>query len=143
MDFSWIFCYSKSTSFCKECAYSMKKGFLLLAVLCLISLTLIACQALPKGTEDSAFQELYDRSLLAKEYGETCFEKQMESFPSCQIVSSRYGFYTSDPPVYLVGFSYTVGDRSGVYAYKISVDDDLSCQILEEGTDVADFLFSE
>ena len=45
-------------------------------------------------------------------------------------------------PVYIVGYRYTNGiDDNLTYAYKISVDDNQSCNILEEGEDTAAFLF--
>lgn len=98
-------------------------------------------------TADSGngMQELYNRSVIAKEYADQEFEKFLDAFDSdCRILETSYGFYTSEPPTYLAGYRYSNGVKDDLtYAYKISVDDEGMCKVLEEGAKTAGFLFEK
>lgn len=58
---------------------------------------------------------------------------------------TAYGFYTSETPdsVYVVGFLYNASGASGMYGYKIAVDENEICSVLEEGAEIAGFIFDE
>ncbi|MDO5152677.1 MAG: hypothetical protein Q4D50_04875 [Eubacteriales bacterium] len=121
----------------------MKKVSIILSAL-LISFVLTGCNSKTENDyTDNAMQELYNRSIVAKEFADKEFHNLLDHFDSaCEILETSYGFYTSETPVYIVGYKYTNGtDDSLTYAYKISVDDNQSCHILEEGKDTAAFLF--
>lgn len=83
----------------------------------------------------SAIQEFYNRSMIAKEYADKEFQGFLDRFDSdCEILETFYGFSTSEPPTYIVGYRYSNGTNDDLrYAYKISVDDKYACTILEEG----------
>ncbi len=108
----------------------------------LICLALMSCNTV--SDDDYAMQELYNRSIVAREYADKEFNKFLEQFNSnCEIKETSYGFYTSETPVYVVGYTYSNGVNDDLtYAYKISVNDEQVCSILEEGTDIAGFLFA-
>jgi len=97
------------------------------------------------SNSDSTMQEFYNRSTVARKYADKEFDVFLSHFNSnCEILETYYGFYTSETPIYVVGYKYSIGINDDLtYAYKISVDDKQLCTILEEGTDTADFLFEE
>ena len=82
---------------------------------------------------------LYDRKAgyryEKKEYADKEFRRFLDLFSSdCEILETSYGFYTSEPPTYIVAYKYSNGINDNLaYAYKISVDDKQVCTILEEG----------
>ena len=122
----------------------MKKIISIVLSTLLISFALTGCNnKTENNSTDNAMQELYNRSTVAKEYADKEFNNFLDHFDSeCEILETSYGFYTSEIPVYIVGYRYTNGiDDNLTYAYKIIVDDNQSCNILEEGEDTAAFLF--
>ena len=126
----------------REVIHEMKKWVsFFVIVLCL---ALNGCGH--KNTEadhDTGMQEAYDRSLIAREYADKEFQHILEKYHSdAEISETLYGFYTSESPVYVVGYKYRNGIGDDLtYAYKISVDDAYTCNIIEEGETTAAFLF--
>lgn len=93
----------------------------------------------------NTMQELYYRSIVAREYADERFKNYLKQFDSkCEILDKSYGFYKAETFIYVVGYKYSNGISNYMtYSYKISVDNKKTCKIIEEGTDVAQFLFEE
>lgn len=96
-----------------------------------------------KLDSNGAMQELYNRSIIAKEYADKEFDIYLSQFDSnTEILETFYGFYTSETPVYVIGYKYSIGINDNfIYAYEISVNDEQVCTILKEGAGTSDFLF--
>lgn len=119
-----------------------------LLILILLILGMTGCSVSSSNFEtNEAVQILADRSALAKEYASPLFDEYMESqsIENYTIEQTAYGFYTSETPnsVYVVGFRYTSDDVTGMYGYKIVIDENDICSVLEESREVAAFLFGE
>ena len=123
------------------------KRICILAALLAIVLFAAGCQRTPTANEDNTvIQLLADKSHLAQEHAAPLFAAHMaeQGFDNYAIDRTSSGFYTSDTPdsVYVVGYIYSANGESGMYGYKIHVDENEICSVLEEGVDVARFLFS-
>lgn len=115
----------------------------LLVAMCLL---LCSCsQNVTNNDTDSIMQDYYNRSILAREYADETFQRLLNQFASnIEILETAYGFYTSETTIYVVGYKYSNGINDDfTYAYKISVNDNNSCTIIEEGEEIASFLFEE
>ena len=114
----------------------MKKYLSLLLAILLVP-ALQSC----KGT-DPQITETID---LVKNYIDPIFvEKMSDSVYTVTHIAT--GYYTeNDETVYLIGFAYTVptSETERTYGYKVSVDANGTCNILEENVAVANLLFSE
>ena len=124
----------------------MRKNIILIFVLFIMCLLLNSCiKEKADSNPDGAMQELYNRSTIARKYADKEFDGFLSHFDSnCEILETYYGFYTSETPIYVVGYKYSIGINVDLtYAYKISVDDKQLCTILEEGEDTAGFLFEK
>lgn len=120
-----------------------KSLFLLTLAICFL---LGGCsQKVSDDDSRSAMQDLYERSVTAREYADDEFENLLLHFDSkCEILETSYGFYTSESPIYVVGYKYSNGINDDLtYAYKISVDNNNTCTIMEEGEETASFLFED
>ncbi len=127
----------------------MKRSFALLAA-CLALLALLSCVGCAdRGSDDdsAAMQLLADRSAAAKDFADPLFAAHMTALGMSDhtIEQSAYGFDTSDidDQVYFVAYRYSAGDEDGMYGYRVMIDDHGICHLLEEGTDVAHFIWPE
>lgn len=93
---------------------------------------------------DSAFQEASDRGYKAKEVAEENFADYMKDNNQYNytIEQTNWGFIASELPEYIIGFKYVIDEETKYYGYKMNVDDNYKCTIIEEGTEIADFIFS-
>lgn len=91
-------------------------------------------------------QTLADRSYTAKEFADSLFTDYMatQKISNYTIEQMAYGFYTSETPdsIYVIGYLYSVNGSTEKYGYKVFVDENESCGVLEEGTSIAPFLFA-
>lgn len=125
----------------------MKRSFALLAA-CLALLALLVCVGCADRDDDSvAMQLLADRSAAAKDFADPLFTEHMAALGMNDhtIEQSAYGFSTADidDQVYFVAYRYCAGDADGVYGYRVMIDDHGICRLLEEGADVAHFIWPE
>lgn len=128
----------------------MKKLFIL-SLACLTLLALLGCVGCTdrsSSDDDSvAMQLLADRSAAAKDFADPLFAAHMTSLGMSDhtVEQSAYGFDTSDidDQVYFVAYRYSAGDADGVYGYRVMIDDHGICRLLEEGADVAHFIWPE
>ena len=91
-----------------------------------------------------AIQEASDRGYAANEFAEENFIKHMKNNNQYNytIEQTNCGFIASELPEYIVGFKYIINEKTEYYGYKINVDDNHKCVIIEEGTETANFIFS-
>ena len=95
-----------------------------------------------ENAENSAFQELYDRSIAAKEFADKHLNEYLKPFNSdYEVMETAYGFVTAEEPYYVVCYKCSNGINDLFYGYKISVDDSGDCIILDEGSDTGSILF--
>ena len=118
--------------------------------ICLLCIVLSGCKDNNNNSiefeHNEVMQALSDRSYAAKTFAAPLFAEHMTSqdISDYTIEQSSYGFYTSEIPdsVYVVGYLYSVNGSMEKYGYKIVVDENENCSVLEEGVEVAEFLFS-
>ena len=121
----------------------MKKTILLLLVMIL---TFAGCgnQTLAENAvnEDAPIQTVYDDSRRAEEYAKKLFVAMLEEkgITDYEIKQTNGGFLTDDPVVYIAGYCYTYGGTEAVYGYKLTMNDDHTFSILEEGTETGKFI---
>lgn len=95
-----------------------------------------------ENAKNSAFQELYDRSIIAKEFADKNInEYLMLSDSDYKVMETAYGFVTSAEPYYVICYKCSNGINDLFYGYKIGVDNSGDCTILEEGNDTGSILF--
>ncbi|MBQ8507073.1 MAG: hypothetical protein IJ466_06560 [Clostridia bacterium] len=124
------------------------KKFLFLILAVLLVLSLAACKPISTGDAGSeAVQLLADNSAAARAYADPLFSRYMagQGISDYTIEKTAYGFFTSDTPdsVYVVAYLYSVGGSADIYGYKISVDENQICVVLDEGADVGRLLLGE
>ena len=128
----------------------MKRRTVFFMCICLLCIVLSGCKDNNNNSiefeHNEVMQALADRSYAAKTFADPLFAEHMTSqdISDYTIEQSSYGFYTSETPdsVYVVGYLYSVNGSMEKYGYKIVVDENENCSVLEEGVEVAEFLFS-
>lgn len=128
----------------------MMKKLLLLILTFGLSISMVGCKTAYSSNDDNSnevIQILADKSSVAKEYATTAFKEYMvsQSIDDYKIEHTSYGFSTSDisEAMYMVAFRYLVADETHQYGYKIIVDDNDICTIIDEGREIADFLLGK
>lgn len=118
----------------------MKKNLCIILSTFLIIFTFVGCKV---TDESGAFQELSDRTYIAKDFATDQFEEYMkdQNKKDYKVEQTNYGFIaTENEPTYIVGIKYSANNSLDYYSYKIQVNDDMSCKILKEGSDIASFI---
>ena len=116
----------------------------MLLCICLLVLLCSGCQSVDtigadENSEFSLLSDQSDQSESAKEFATAAFRDSYGNYP---IQSTAYGFVTEKKPIYLVGFSYEKDGGLARYGYKLSMAEDFTFSILEEGSAIGEFLFS-
>ena len=94
-----------------------------------------------KTAENSAFQELYNRSIVAKEYADERIDELLQSlYPDYTVKETACGFVTAENPYYVVRYKCSDGVQDLFYGYRIAVDNSGSRTIIEEGADTGSTL---
>lgn len=93
-----------------------------------------------ENAKNSAFQELYDRSITAKEFADKNIHEYL-MLSDYKVMETAYGFVTSAEPYYVICYKCSNGINDLFYGYKIGVDNSGDCTILEEGSDTGSILF--
>ena len=115
---------------------------IILLSLSILTLMISGCgspRAKEQTTKDESiiFQELYDRSYSAKEYADEHMDDYLQTLDSnYSINETAYGFVSAEEPFYIVCYKCSNRINSFLYGYKIAVDSNGICSILEEGIDV-------
>lgn len=95
-----------------------------------------------ENVENSAFQELYDSSIVAKEFADKNLNEYLKPFNSdYKVMETAYGFVTAEEPYYVICYKCSNGINDLFYGYKIRVDNSGDCTILDEGYDTGSILF--
>ena len=114
--------------------------------LCLTILLSLFSGCMPASTppDSGAFQELYNRADLAKEFSQQLLSASLNrlGYASYAIEETRYGFLTKESPTYLVDFTCRSNGEVLHYGYEVAVDDQFSCTVLAEGPLAAHHLIS-
>lgn len=124
-----------------------KPALFIVSILSLMAFILSGCSHASEirqnaTAENSAFQELYDRSYAAKEYADKQINEFLETLNSdYTVIETAYGFVTTEEPYYIIRYKCNSGINDLFYGYKITVDDNGNCTILDEGIDTANTLF--
>lgn len=118
---------------------------------CMICFVLTGCMSrLDDSTEVEAaavVQVLADRSHAAKEFAIPLFTEYMQTqkIVDYTIEQISAGFETDEvnENIYMVGFLYRADGNTGKYGYKIRIDDNSICSVLDEGIEIAEFVFGD
>lgn len=118
-----------------------KKSLVMVLLLSFAVLPLSGCSQ-KEQTDKGDIQTRYDKSYAAKEFA----DKQIETYlkknnPEYTVQETSYGFVASDESYYSICYKCENGKDELFYGYKISVDDQKNCNIIEEGKDVGRVLF--
>ena len=118
-----------------------KKSLVMVLLLSFAVLPLSGCSQ-KEQTDNGTFQTRYDKSYAAKEFA----DKQIETYlkknnPEYTVQETSYGFVSGDESSYSICYKCENGKDTLFYGYKISVDDQKNCNIVEEGEDVGRVLF--
>lgn len=91
--------------------------------------------------ESTAAQAVYDQGVAVKAYADKAFQGFLDTMDSdYTIVKTACGFVTDEDPYYVVRYQCNNGVNDFFYGYKIRVDENHNCTIVEEGVDTAQTL---
>ena len=132
--------------FLRKFGRSNMRGMVLITALCMAVMILplkdnIVYQVNEANMDSEAMQEVYDRLYIASDYAEKKLVNDL-NVDRDKITKTASGFVPSEEVEYFVSFSWN--DDSGKenkFGYKISVNDEHECEVLESGDNVgADYL---
>ena len=84
----------------------------------------------------AGMQAATDTVEKAKAWTDTLFQERMDG-QDYEITRTNAGFLTQDPPVFMVGYVYIVGDTESVYGYQLHLNEDETFTVVEEGETAA------
>lgn len=109
-----------------------------MAVAMIIAIVLVLCGIkrdltvlnIRQDESSSGFQELYDRARAAKEYA--LHAMQAQGVEENAITATNYGFAADNSTTFLITFTFKSGSGERAYGYRIEVNNDHDCTIVEE-----------